>query len=283
MGNAWVLGMWVLGIMPAVMSEPSSFLAAGDPPAITIINPDSAHPVLLTGDHAGNAVPKALGDMGLPSGELNRHIGWDIGVEAVARALAQRLSCTAVLARYTRLLIDPNRPLGDPQSIPAFSDGTPIPANQHLTEDERLDRVDALYWPYHRAVDEQIARVQRTGLVPVVLALHSFTPALNIGAQPRPWHIGVLYGRDERFSNLLLDAFRARGDLVVGANEPYSGVTHGYGLKVHGIAHGLPQAELEIRQDLISSPEGQARWADLLAEILTPMLNNPALKTIEHY
>jgi predicted N-formylglutamate amidohydrolase len=95
--------------------------------------------------------------------------------------------------------------------------------------------------------------------------------------------VGVLYGRDERLPRLLLDAFRARGDLVVGANEPYSGITHGYGLKVHGIAHGVPHAELEIRQDLIANAAGQQHWADLLAEVLTPILAHPDIKAIEHH
>ncbi len=263
-----------------------------DAAPVEIINPAAVRPLLLTGDHAGNAVPKSLGDLGLAPGELDRHIGWDIGVAGLTRALAARRECTAVLARYSRLLIDPNRPLGDPQSIPEVSDGTPIPANRSLTENDRRARADALYWPYHRTIDEHIGRLQRLGNVPVVLAMHSFTPALQAdvlqeGACPRPWHVGVLFGRDERLSRLLLAALKAAKfmgtRLVVGANEPYSGVTHGYGLKVHGIAHGLPHAELEIRQDLISTPAGQERWAELLAAVLKTVLNHDDLRKVEHY
>lgn len=258
-------------------------LSGADPAPVEVINPTSDTPLLLTGDHAGNATPRAFGDLGLPAGELNRHIGWDIGVAGLARAFAARLSATAVLARYTRLLIDPNRPLGEADSIPAASDGTLIAVNQNLSEIQRAERADALYWPYHRAIDMEIGRIQRLGHIPVLLALHSFTPALNVGARPRPWHVGVLYGRDERFANLLLAGFRARGDLVVGDNEPYSGMTHGYGLKVHGIAHGIPHAELEIRQDLIGSREGQERWADILIEVIAPLLTDAALRKIEHH
>jgi predicted N-formylglutamate amidohydrolase len=263
--------------------KPPAFLSTSDPPPVEIVNPEATMPLLLTGDHAGNLVPAHLGNMGLPEGELKRHIGWDIGVAGVARALAARLQCTAVLASYTRLLIDVNRPLGDPQSVPPASDGTPLSVNLNLSDDDRFARTDALFWPYHRCIDGHIGRLQRGGLTPIVLALHSFTPALNVGAKPRPWHVGVLYGPDERFAKLLLAAFRARGDLVVGANEPYSGITHGYGLKVHGVAHGLPHAELEIRQDLIGTVEGQQRWADLLAEVLKPMMSHPDLNRIEHY
>jgi len=268
------------------MAEPperAALLSADDVPPVEIFNPDAVSPLLLTGDHAGNAVPRALGNMGLPPQELGRHIGWDIGVAGITRAIAGHLGATAVMACYTRLLIDPNRPLGEIDSIPSTSDGTPIPANQDLTEAQRDARVDALYWPYHRAIDVNLARLQRLDQVPILLSMHSFTPALSVGARPRPWQVGVLYGRDARFANLLLDAFRASGDLVVGDNEPYSGVTHGYGLKVHGIAHGIPHAELEVRQDLISTAEGQRRWAARVAEVLVPLLQHPDLKKIEHY
>jgi predicted N-formylglutamate amidohydrolase len=258
-------------------------LSAFDPPAVEIVNPAATSALLLTGDHAGNAVPKAFGDLGLPRGELERHIGWDIGVAAVTRLLAARLDATAVLARYTRLLLDPNRALGDPASIPVISDGTPIAPNQDLSDEDRYARADALYWPYHRAIGTHIARLRWAGKIPALFAIHSFTPALSVAGQERPWHVGVLYGRDERMSRLLLAAFKARSEFVVGANEPYSGVTHGFGLKVHGIAHGLPHAELEIRQDLISDAEGQARWADILAEILPPILADETLQRIEHY
>lgn len=262
---------------------PSGLLSADDPAPVEIVNPTAAAPLLLTGDHAGNAVPRAMSGLGLAPGELARHIAWDIGIAAVARGLSSRLNATAVLAVYTRLLIDPNRSLGDPQSIPENSDGTLILPNQHLSEADFQARADVLYWPYHRAVDQHLSRLQRAGHVPLLLALHSFTPALKVGATPRPWHVGVLFGRDERLSRLLLAGFKARGDLAVGANEPYSGITHGYGLKVHGIAHGVPHAELEIRQDLIADAEGQGRWTEILAEVLTPILAHPDIKTIEHH
>jgi predicted N-formylglutamate amidohydrolase len=257
-------------------------LSSADPPPVEIVNPAGLSRLLITGDHAGNAVPKNLDGLSLPPGELQRHIAWDIGVAEVARRLSVRMGATAVLASYSRLVIDSNRSLGDPGLIPAASDGTPIAPNQNLSDAARDARIEALYWPYHKAVEHHVARLQRTGIVPVVLALHSFTPALNVGAKPRPWHAGILYNVDDRLARLLLTALQARGDLVVGDNEPYSGITHGYGLKVHGIAHGLPHVELEIRQDLIADAKGQQHWADLLTQVLTPMLDHPDIKAIEH-
>ncbi len=257
-------------------------LSAGDVLAVELINPHALHPVLITGDHAGNAVPEALANLGLPAGELARHIAWDIGIADLARLLAARLNATAVLARYSRLVIDANRALGEAGLIVEASDGTPVPANLALTDNARAQRITELYWPYHQTIDSQIARLQRRGLIPIVLALHSFTPALKVGTAPRPWHVGVLYGPDLRLANLLLTALKKEG-LTVGANEPYSGVTHGFGLKVHGVAHGIPHAELEIRQDLITSAEGREVWADRLARVMQSVLSSPELKTLQHH
>lgn len=269
----------------------SIVLGPEDPAPVEIINPFAVSPVLITGDHTGNAVPRAMNGLGLPAPELERHIAWDIGAAGVARSLAHKMTATAVLAVYSRLLIDPNRPLGDPECIPATSDGTPIPANADLSDADIEARANAFYWPYHRVTDEQIGRLRRAGQVPAIIAVHTFTPAMNTAGTPamkpagdsaRPWHVGVLYSRDERLPRPLMDALKAEEGLVVGDNEPYSGITHGYALKIHGLAHGLPHVELEIRQDLVADVTGQERWASLLAKVLAPILSQPSFNSIVH-
>jgi predicted N-formylglutamate amidohydrolase len=258
-----------------------------NPPAVEVVNSDAPTPLVFMGDHGGNRVPAAMtnevGPLGLPAVHLTQHIGWDIGAASVARGLAQRLSATAVLAVYTRLLIDPNRALGDPDSIPATSDGIPIPANAGLSAADVQARADQFFWPYHMAVDRQLARHQYAGRVPLLIAIHSFTPALMSTGQPRPWHVGVMASRDLRLADRLLAALKAKGGLVVGYNEPYSGITHGYCLKMHGLAQGLPHAQIEVRQDLIEDASGQEKWADLLADILRPIVADEALRAIQHF
>lgn len=258
-------------------------LGPNDPAPVEVMNPLATSPLLITGDHAGNAVPAAMKGLGLPASEMNRHIAWDIGAAGVARKLATMMNATAVLAIYSRLLIDPNRPLGDPECVPEVSDGTPIPANAGLSDSDIEKRADAFYWPYHRITDEHIGRLRRAGKIPAIIAMHTFTPTLNkANVETRPWHVGVLYSRDERLPRPLLDALSAEGGVVAGDNEPYSGVTHGYALKIHGLAHGLPHVELELRQDLVADDAGQEKWASLLAKVLTPILDMPDMKTIVH-
>jgi predicted N-formylglutamate amidohydrolase len=259
---------------------------AVNPSPVEIVNPAALRPLLIIADHAGRAVPRemvdAVGPLGLAPEIFDLHVAWDIGAAGVARRLAARLDATAVLAAYTRLLIDPNRSLGDPDCVPAISDGTPIPANRSIDLSCLEARAAAYYWPYHEAIDLALARLKRGGGVPLLLSVHSFTPALRVGGASRPWHVGVMASRDRRFADLLLMALVAQG-FTVGFNEPYSGITHGYSLKIHGLAQGLPHAQLEIRQDLIDAEAGQAEWADLLAAILNPIASAPALNRLEHY
>jgi predicted N-formylglutamate amidohydrolase len=236
--------------------------------AVEIINPQGLADLVITGDHAGNTVPAELKDLGLPHAELARHIAWDIGAAGVARRLSTLVNAPAVLARISRLVIDPNRPLGEPDSIPAVSDGSPIPGNQNLTAADRAARADLSFHPYHQAIDHQIERLRRAGRKPAVLSVHSFTPQLNVSGKPRPWHIGVMFSFDRALGDYLIDAFSAREGMVVGINEPYSGFIHGYAQKRHGLAQGLPHAQLEIRQDLIGDGAGQERWANLLADVM---------------
>ncbi len=264
-------GMLILGLMTqdvALKKSKPALLAEDEPGPVELIVGDAS--LVITGDHAGNLVPRALGNLGIPAGELGRHIGWDIGAAAVARLLAAELNATAVLARYSRLIIDPNRPLGDPDCFPAVSDGTPIPANAALSAEDIAARADAFYWPYHRAVDHQIARLRAAGKPPVVLCMHSFTPALSAREQARPWHIGVMFSYDDQLGRALIKGLQAEPGLVVGENEPYSGFIHGYAQKLHGLAQVLPHAQIEVRQDLIGDDAGQAKWAKILARVLAP-------------
>ena len=249
-------------------------LGADDPAVFTVHNPRGTSPFLLLADHAGQRVPQVLQDLGLPQAELDRHIGWDIGIAGTTRALAKRLDAWAIEQTYSRLLIDCNRPLVSPTLIPEISDGTTVPGNLGLDPQLRQQRIDAIHAPYHQRIDTELDR-RRDAAVPTLLVMmHSFTPAMN-GAQ-RPWHVGVLYHQDTRFAHALLQTLREEGDLVVGDNQPYSvSSSSDYAVPVHGEDRGLVHVELEIRQDLIADAAGQQAWAERLERIfrnLQPML-----------
>ena len=167
----------------------------------------------------------------------------------MTRSLAAALGVPALLTRYSRLLIDPNRGADDPTLIMRLSDGAVIPGNRRLDEAERERRTRLYYAPYHRAIDAVIDQCLASGAPPMLLSIHSFTESWK--ETPRPWHVGVLWDRDLRLAKPLLDGFYAEGDLIVGDNEPYSGQLEGDCLWQHATGRGLVNALIEIRQDLI--------------------------------
>lgn len=241
-------------------------LQPGDPAPFALLNPRGASPWLFTADHAGQAIPRALGDLGLPPGEIDRHIGWDIGIAGVARHLAAMLDAWTILQTYSRLVIDCNRPLDSPTLVGTASDGTTVPANAGLTPQARTARVMEIFLPYHAQIVQALDRRSAATRPTLLVTLHSFTPMM--AGVARPWHCGVLYHRDARLAHALRDALQAEGDLVVGDNQPYSvSDSSDYAIPVHGESRGLPHVELEIRQDLIADAEGQLAWAARLARL----------------
>jgi len=259
----------------------AALIGPGDPPPIELVNAGATTPLLLVCDHASRAIPGALGTLGLDDAALSRHIAWDIGAAELTRRLAARLDAPAVLAGYSRLVIDINRQPGDPQSIVSVSDGVPIPGNTALDADAQEARAEAFHWPYHHAVDQAFARLRRAGPEPLFFSVHTFTPSL--GGQDRVWDLGVLWNRDPRFAVPLIELLRAEGGLHVGDNQPYSGREIAYTLNLHAGAAGLAHCAIEVRQDHCESEAGLARMADLLARALERILGMPNLHRIEQF
>lgn len=242
----------------------TGLLATDDPPPTSINNPRGSAPFLLTGDHAGDAIPAALGTLGLAGRDRARHIALDIGVRGLGLALAERLDACFVHQRYSRLVIDCNRDPARADAVPAESDGTAVPGNAGAAT---APRAAAIHAPYHAAIAAAIARRRAAGRPTVLVALHSFTPVM--AGEARPWHVGVLHDRgDARFALALLAALAAGSDLAIGDNQPYRMDATDFSVPHHAYPAALPYAEIEVRQDLIADAAGQARWADRLAAAL---------------
>jgi predicted N-formylglutamate amidohydrolase len=245
---------------------------------IPLLDPDEPDPVIvdneagpsvffLTCDHAGRAIPRRLGRLGLPEAETLRHIAWDIGIGAVGQGLSSLLDAACIRQTYSRLVIDCNRDPAVPSSIPEVSETTEIPGNRHLSDAARAARREAVFRPYHERIAAALDRRAAAGRPTALIALHSFTPVFK--GEVRRWHAAVLFNRDPRLARVLAALLRAEGGLVVGENEPYavSDLTD-YTVPVHGERRGLPHVEIEIRQDLVGESDGQAVWAERLARLL---------------
>ncbi len=221
---------------------------------------------LLLGDHAGNAVPAALGNLGLSQDELGRHIGLDIGISELGAELAERLNAPFVEQRYSRLVVDCNRKPDAADAIAAVSDGTPIPGNTAIADDARAPRYSAIFTPYHAAIAKVLDDRDAAGLLTTIVSLHSFTPCL--AGIARPWTIGVLHDAgDTRFAKALLQILRDHEGERIGDNAPYHMDDTDFTVPRHAYPD-RPYAEIEIRQDLLASPASRRAVADLLTSAL---------------
>ena len=247
--------------------DTAKLLSAGDPAPVEVDFPDGASPVFLVCEHAGRAVPQSLGDLGVSPSDMDRHIAWDVGAGPVARLMAENLGATLARQNYSRLVVDCNRPFDAESCFPPVSDETAIPGNQGLSESQRRRRFDEVHRPFHgRVADLLDARQHRPTLL---IAVHSYTKQLN-GGPERPWHLGLLFNRDNNLSRRLMPHLvrRAPG-LNMAFNEPYSVDDYtDYTIPVHGEVRGLPHVLLEIRNTEIRDEAGQAYWAGLLSDAL---------------
>lgn len=238
--------------------------------------------LVILADHARRDLPDEYGDLGLPAAEFERHIAYDIGVEMVTRKLAALTGAPAVIAGFSRLLIDPNRGEDDPTLIRQLYDGTVVPGNYPLSPEERELRLDSFYRPYHDAVGAMVASVAAaSGRAPFLFSVHSFTPVMQ--GHVRPWHVGVLWDLDDRVARPLIELLARDPALVVGDNEPYDGALRGDTMFKHAIVNGFAHALIEIRQDLIADEEGAGAWAARLAPIVETINAEADIHEVRRY
>lgn len=235
--------------------------------AVAVVNPEGRGRFVLVCDHASNWVPPSLEGLGLPPGELERHIAWDPGALELAQRLSALLDAPLVHATVSRLVLDVNRDPAHRGSIVTLSEDTVIPGNHGLSVEERARRVRSIYEPYHQALASVIERCTRPTAAPRVVSIHSFTPVYR--QEPRPWHIGVLSGEDRRLAQPLLELLQAAGEFRVGDNQPYAptdGVYHT--LDRHCADRKLHSVLLEMRSDMIADDESRIQWALRLSRAL---------------
>ena len=241
-----------------------TLLSAEDPPPVEVVATNSPYPLFLLCEHAGRAIPASLGDLGVCSAVLDSHRGWDIGAEDLARALAARLGAPLVIQRYSRLVIDCNRPPDSPLAVPTESDGTRILGN--LRGDMRV-RAREIFEPMNAAIDDMLATSRKAAF-----SVHSFTPAMD--GEARPWHAGFLSRADLATAGALRDHIAAaRPDLTLAINEPYQiEPDSDWFIPAHAEPRGLKHCLIEVRNDQLCDEADVTLWADLLADAITTVV-----------
>lgn len=257
---------------------PYPLIGAGDAPPYLTYNSNGSARVLLVADHASPFFPAAMNQLGLEDWVLDRHVTWDIGSDQLTEYLADLLDAPAILAGFSRLIIDPNRKLDDPTAFVEVSDGISIPGNFELSAEQKALRVRSFFEPYHGAIARRLAEFEKCGTVPVLISVHTCTPVF---AQfIRPWHIGVMWDKDPRIAVPMMENLRKVEDVCFGDNEPYSGRhSHDFTIDHHAEPAGLPHVGIEVRQDLVRDSAGARKWAGILAETLRDVLADESLYT----
>lgn len=259
--------------------KPATFLSKGEKP-FSCVNPAAKTPVLIVCDHASNAMPRAAKNLGLAAKHRKMHIAWDPGTEHIGRYLAKKLKSRLVLANFSRLVVDLNRGHDHAECMRAISDHVRVPGNAKLTPAQKEARLQEIYWPYHGEIDRHLDEILASGRVPLILSIHSFTPQMD--GFDRPWHIGVMWDRQEKLARRLVKTLRHDNPaLVVGENEPYTlkGAVGGRDtMHRHGEERGLPYLIVEFRQDLVGGSREEAEgWAELFLRSLQPILDDASV------
>lgn len=263
-------------------AKPAGILSKGEPKAVRVENPSGKGKYVIVCDHASNRVPKSLRNLGLSKAELKQHIAWDPGTEDIGLYLSKHMDAPCVIAGYSRLVVDLNRGHDHKECMRDVSDHIRIPGNTGLTAAQRRQRLDEFFHPYHAEITKALKRFTAKGIAPVLISIHSFTPEMD--GFRRPWHIGVLWNRQEKLARALVKHLRRNNpDLVIGENEPYSLKAANFlknTVSTHAESKGLPYVIVEFRQDLVSTRKDAVKWAEIFRESLLPALSDPGLHTL---
>ena len=238
--------------------------------AVHVREAETAPRSLVVCEHASNRLPSHTQNLGLSDALTFSHIAWDPGAKQVAEALADALTADLVLGGISRLVFDCNRPPEASDAIPERSETYEIPGNKDLTQQDRTERIAAVYEPFKCAVEGAINK--RIGSLELLVTIHSFTPVFH--SRLRDVEIGVLHGRDSAFAMAMMSRASIASGFDVRLNEPYgpkNGVTHT--LDLHGARNDLPSVMIEVRNDLIKNSTAQRGMALLLAEWITATLD----------
>jgi len=251
-------------------------IGPGDSPPFMTYNDHGKASVLLVADHASPYFPAALNQLGLADWVLERHVACDIGSAMLARFLADSLGAQAVLAGFSRLIVDPNRKPDDPSAFAEVSDGIAIPGNIGLDDRQKALRIQSFFQPYHDAISAKLDSFQEKGITPAMISVHTCTPVFD--RVVRPWHIGILWDKDPRIPRHMIEHFERVEEICFGDNEPYSGRhPHDFTIDYHAEPAGLPHVGIEVRQDLVGDSAGAREWAGILADALRAILADESL------
>ncbi len=243
-----------------------------------IIGAEAKGAALILCEHAAHAIPARYDGLGLTPDAAISHAAWDPGARDLAVYLAGSLDATLIAATVSRLVYDCNRPPEAASAMPGKSELVEVPGNANLTDAQRAERTETVYRPFCAAVAGTIAGRQHRLQSTAIITVHSFTPVYY--GETRETEIGILHDTDTALADAMLRNTSKVSHRTIHRNQPYGpedGVTHS--LQIHGVAHGLPNVMIEVRNDLLRTPEDVARIGDELCAMIASALDALGLQS----
>lgn len=239
--------------------------------AVEVLNPDGHGAAVILCEHASNFIPERYHGLNLSEEARHSHAAWDPGARGLSLALSKHLDAPVIASKISRLVYDCNRPPDSDSAILQRSEFFDIPGNRNLAPEDRKDRINTVYKPFCQTVEEILSLRQSTAQPTALITVHSFTQVYF--GKRRSVEIGILHDQDSRMADIMLAEASRLSHRRIARNQPYGpedGVTHS--LKIHGMANRLPNVMLEVRNDLLDTPDAETILAHELMSLLTPAL-----------
>lgn len=224
-------------------------------------------PLVLLCEHASNAIPAEMNQLGISDEVAKSHAAWDPGARGVTDKLSKLLNAPNVQQTVSRLVYDCNRPFDATSAIPEKSEIFEIPGNVNLSVAARLERKKRYYDPFEEKAAQTVQIACNHHRTPLVVSIHTFTPVYF--GKVRAVEIGVLHDEDARLVDQLLGTMQSEQTYQIERNEPYGptdGVTHT--IDIHATSRGLPAVMIEVRNDLLRDDAAEQVIANYLAQHL---------------
>ncbi|MEQ9165608.1 MAG: N-formylglutamate amidohydrolase [Fulvivirga sp.] len=209
--------------------------------------------IIISCEHAGNYIPKSYSYLFEgKDGILASHRGWDLGSMELGKYIARHLEAPFFFQKVSRLLVEANRSLDNPELFSEFT--------AQLPEKQKRELIDSYHLAYRQSVIAEIDKALTSFDRVIHVSMHSFTPVLN-GVE-RSVDIGVLVdegiAKEAEYANSLKDKIsEAIPEMLTMINLPYNGADDGFTtfLRKQYSPDRYIGVELEINQKFVGTAQ----------------------------
>lgn len=238
-------------------------------------------PLLVSFPHVGTEIPDEIAQRLTPAALQRADADWHL---PRLYDFVRELGASTLAARYSRIVIDLNRPPEDSNLYPGQDTTGLVPVDTFHKEplyrgaapgaDEIAARRDRFWSPYHTALADELARLQAVHGVAVLWDAHSIAsvlPRFFEGKLP-DLNLGTAKGTScaPSLQSAVEDALRAQRSHTWVANGRFTGgyITRRYGRPTEGV-HAL---QMEMCQSTYMNEAPPFAFRDDLAAGVRPLL-----------